>query len=176
MADEFFEDAEGFVGLVASGEGAGHAEHGGVLELGGDAAAAVGEGVEFCEGVFGFTGGEGESGAEVAERGGEGWRRRGERASAGRLAASWNSADQRRARAAVSGAGFVRNVASEATAVSGSPAAAVMEAREKAASVAHGKPSAGRVARVVRASFQRPRPARAMPCQKAASGSLLRSG
>ena len=79
MADEFFEDAEGFVGLVASGEGAGHAEHGGVLELGGDAAAAVGEGVEFCEGVFGFTGGEGESGAEVAERGGEGWRRRGER-------------------------------------------------------------------------------------------------
>ena len=79
LADEFFEDPECFVGLVASGEGAGHAEHGGVLELRGDAAAAVGEGVEFGEGVFGFAGGEGETGAEVAERGGEGWGWRGER-------------------------------------------------------------------------------------------------
>jgi len=50
-----------------------------VLELRGDAAAAVGEGVEFGEGVFGFVGGEGETGAEVAERGGEGWGWRGER-------------------------------------------------------------------------------------------------
>jgi hypothetical protein len=147
-----------------------------VLEFLRGSAGGGGEGFHEGEGVLRFADGEGDAALEVADVV-SGSRRAA--ASDGWLARNWNSADQRRARLAVAGWSEERKGARVVRARAWSPAAAMMEARLKAASVAKGKSfpveGSGSAEKAARASFQRPSPARAEAFQKVASGRLARS-